>query len=132
MKLMGVEKRGAWLYSEWRLTYPVGWESILNAAALCWQYTKEPELLLGDAGGEKQVPVDRAEEVKKLDESGTLTIRGFSTIVNVPLMLVFFNQSDMVRLYVACATEEFAKADYREFNLSMCQFMDSAELAMYR
>ncbi|MBR4635129.1 MAG: hypothetical protein IKO51_02065 [Clostridia bacterium] len=132
MKLLGVEKRGAWLYSEWRLTYPVGWESILNAVALCWQYMKEPELLLGDAGGEKQVPVDRAEEVKKLDESGTLTIRGFSTIVNVPLMLVFFNQSDMVRLYVACATEEFAEADYREFNLSMCQFMDSAELAMYR
>lgn len=132
MKLMGVEKRGAWLFSEWRLTYPVGWESILNAAALVWHYTKDPELLTGDAGGEKQVSVSSAEQVQTLPEAGTLTIRGFSTIVKVPLMLVFFNQSDMVRLYVACATEEFSEADYREFNLSMCQFMDSAELAMYR
>ena len=66
-----------------------------------------------------------------LEESGSLTIRGFSKLIGAPLMLVFFNQLDMVRAYVACATEEFAEADYKAFNLSMCQFMDSAELAMY-
>jgi hypothetical protein len=37
MKLSGVEKindGGAWLYSEWNLTYRVGWEQICKAAAL--------------------------------------------------------------------------------------------------
>ncbi len=131
MKLMGVEKRGGWLYSEWRLTYRVGWEHILKAAALIWQYTKEPELLLSDAEGERKASVGSEEDVMALEESGSLTIRGFSKLIGAPLMLVFFNQLDMVRAYVACATEEFAEADYKAFNLSMCQFMDSAELAMY-
>ena len=47
-------------------------------------------------------------------------------------MITFYNQTDLVRATVACATEEFREADYQRFNLSMCQFMDSAELAMYR
>lgn len=131
MKLMGVEKRGGWLYSEWRLTYRVGWEHILKAAALIWHYTKDAEILTGDAGGEKKVSVGSDEEIMALEEAGFLTIRGFSEIIKVPLMITFMNQTDMVRLYVACATQEFAEADYKAFNLSMCQFMDSAELAMH-
>ena len=46
-------------------------------------------------------------------------------------MLPSFNQLDLVRVTVACANEEFAEADYKKFNLSMCQYLDSAELAMY-
>ena len=36
MKLLGVEKDGGWLYSEWRLTYRVGWKHILNAVSLIY------------------------------------------------------------------------------------------------
>ncbi len=61
-----------------------------------------------------------------------MTVRGISEMIRVPLMITFFNQLDLVKASVACATEEFTEADYRSFNLSMCQFMDSAELAMYR
>lgn len=131
MKLLGVEKDGGWLYSEWRLTYRVGWEHILNAVSLIYHYTKDPEIISGDAEGDKPVSVDNADEIKSLEESGRLTIRGVSDIIKVPLSITFFNQLDYVRLYVACATEEFETADYKEFNLSMCQFMDSAEIAMY-
>lgn len=131
MKLLGVEKDGQWLYSEWRLTYRVGWDHICSAASLIYQSTNDPELLVGDANGESAVPVQDSREIRSLDEAGYLTIRGVSDLIHVPLMITFYNQLDLVRVYVARATEEFMEADYKEFNLSMCQFMDSAELAMY-
>ncbi len=132
MKLSGVEKRENSLYSEWILTYRVGWGHICRAAALIWQYMSEPEIITGDAGGESAVTVDGAEEILSLEESGYLVIRGMSDILHVPVMITFYNQTDFVRVTVISATEEFSEADYRKFNLSMCQFMDSIELAMYR
>ena len=131
MKLLGVEKEGGWLYSEWRLTYRVGWGHILSAASLLYEYTENPEIIVADADGKKSVEIKEAKEVKEIDEYGRLTIRGMSEMIKVPVSITFYNQSDFVTATVACATEEFAEADYKNFNLSMCQFMDSAELAMY-
>ncbi len=131
MKLLGVERRGSWLYSEWNLTYRVGWGHICSAAALIFQYTKDPEILTGDAYEEKVADVKDEAGVRELEENGYLTIRGVSEIIRVPLSITFYNQLDIVKVTVACATEEFEEADYKKFNLSMCQFMDSAELAMY-
>ncbi len=131
MKLLGVEKRGDWLYSEWTLTYRVGWGHICSAAALIWQYTKDPEILTGDASGETVPEIENADEITELEESRYLTIRGVSDMIRVPLSITFYNQTDFVRASVACATDEFMEADYKKFNLSMCQFMDSVELAMY-
>ena len=53
-------------------------------------------------------------------------------IIQVPLMITFFNQLQTVRVSVACATDEFKDADYKKFNMSLGQYMDSIELAMYR
>ena len=131
MKLLGVENDGQWLCSEWELTYRVGWDQICRAVSLIYQYTKEPELLVGDANGESAVPIRDSREIRSLDEAGYLTIRGVSDMLRVPLMITFYNQLNLVRVYVARATEEFMEADYKSFNLSLCQFMDSAELAMY-
>ena len=131
MKLLGVERDGNWLYSEWRLTYRVGWEQIVRAAELIYKYTQGPEVIVGDANGSEPVTVNSAEEIRSLEEYGNLTVRGFSDMIKVPVEITFFNQLDFVSAYVACATEEFEKADYKEFNLSMCQFMDSVELSMY-
>ena len=132
MKLSGVEKEENSLYSEWNLTYRVGWDHICRAAALIFQYTSDPEIITGDAGGESAVKVGNAEEILSLEESGYLIIRGMSDILHVPVMITFYNQTDFVRATVISATEEFSEADYRKFNLSMCQFMDSIELSMYR
>lgn len=131
MKLMGVEKEGDWLYSEWRLTYRAGWDNICKASSLIYQYTKDPEILTGDSYDKRVADVKDEKDVLDLEEEGYLTIRGMSEILDVPLMITFYNQTDMVRVTVACASEEFMEADYRNFNLSMCQFMDSAEIAMY-
>lgn len=131
MKLLGVERDGAWLYSEWQLTYRAGWEQICLAASLLFQYTKDPEVIVGDADGDRKIEIKSADDFKSLDEYGRLTVRGESEIIRVPLSITFYNQLDLVRAYTACATEEFEVADYKNFNMSMCQFMDSAEIAMY-
>ena len=132
MKLVGVKKESGWLFSEWRLTYRVGWDHICRAARLLYHYTDAPELLTGDAGASRTAEISGEDEVMDLAESGSLTLRGVSQVLKVPLMITFFNQTDLVRVTVACAADEFMEADYRQFNLSMCQFLDSAELAMYR
>ena len=132
MKLVDVKKEDNYLYAEWRLTFRVGWTSICKAAALIWEYTEEPELYTGSASGETRASVNEAKEILDLNEAGSLTIRGMSKILKVPVMLTFFNQLDLVRMTVIAITKEFEKADYKAFNLSMCQFMDSIELAMYR
>ena len=131
MTLMDVEKQNNWLFSEWRLTYRVGWEQICSAAALIYQYTTDPEILVGDADGEKKAAVNDEKEIPSIEEAGYLIIRGMSDIIRVPLMITFYNQLDLVRASVACAAEEFYEADYKNFNMSMCQFMDSAEIAMF-
>ncbi len=99
---------------------------------MIFQYTEDPEIMIGDAGKSGIVAVRDEKEILSLEESGSLTIRGRSEVIRVPLMITFYNQLDLVRASVACATEEFMEADYKNFNLSMCQFMDAAELAMYR
>lgn len=131
MKLLGVEYRGNYLYSEWNLTYRTGWSGICKAASLIFQYTKAPEVFIGDAENETEVNVKDAEELLSLEESGYLTIRGESEIIGVPIMITFYNQLDLVRVTVIPTTAEFEETDYKRFNLSMCQYMDSAELAMY-
>ena len=132
MRLVGVAKENDWLFSEWRLTYRVGWKHILRAGMLIFHYTEDPEIMIGGAGESRTVNLRDEKEILSLEESGFLTVRGISDMRRVPLMITFYNQLDLVRASVACATEEFMEADYKNFNLSMCQFMDSAELAMYR
>ena len=131
MKLVGVKKGGGWLYSEWNLTYRVGWSRICTAVLLIYHDMTDPEILSVNAGGDAKISVNDEEEILSLEESGHLTVRGLSGLIGVPLMITFFNQLDLVRVTVACATDEFAEADYEKFNLSMCQYLDSAELAMY-
>lgn len=131
MKLVDVKKGGGWLYSEWNLTYRVGWRRICKAAQLIHHDMKDPEILTGSPGDDVRVSINNEEEILSLEESGHLTMRGLSGLIGVPIIITFFNQLDLVRVTVACANEEFADADYKKFNLSMCQYLDSAELAMY-
>ena len=134
MTLLGVEKiedEQSWLYSEWRLTYRVGWDNICRAVSLIYQYMEKPELFAGDASGKQKLTVNDAKEILDLEEMGYLTIRGKSKMLHAPVMITFYNQLDAVRMSVLSVNDEFAEADYKNFNLSTCQFMDSVELAMY-
>ena len=72
------------------------------------------------------------EDVLHLDEARDLVVRGMSRIIKVPLMITFYNQTNAVSVSVAGAADEFKEADYQRFNMSLGQYMDSIELAMYR
>lgn len=53
-------------------------------------------------------------------------------MIKVPIMITFYNQTNIVDVNVAKMTYEFSKTDYEKFNKSLCQYLDSIELAMYR
>ena len=128
MTLQNVKQQNGWLFSEWQLAYPTGWQQICRAAALLFLNLVNPEIQADD----ESVNVSQEQDILSLDEAGSLTIRGIAEMLHVPVMIAFFNQTFTVRATVACATEEFSSADYQRFNLSMGQFMDSIELAMHR
>ncbi|MBR0385533.1 MAG: hypothetical protein IJI05_03200 [Erysipelotrichaceae bacterium] len=131
MVLADVEKRDDWLYSEWILTYRAGWDQICKAAQLLYGTINRPEVRTGDVDNSLEQEISNADDILSLAESGLLTIRGMSEIIKVPRSITFFNQLDLVRVYVACMNEEFSIAEYRAFNMSLGKFMDSIELAMY-
>lgn len=128
MLLVGVKESNGWLLSRWNLTYRVGWEHICKAAQSVFDFYAQPEVLVDN----RSAAISSKEDIIKLEEAGSLTIRGLSTIIKVPIMITFMNQTNVVDVNVAGATEEFAEADYQKFNMSLCQYMDSIELAMYR
>lgn len=128
MLLIGVKEENGWLLSRWNLTYKVGWEQICKAASAIFDYYDGLEILVDGETAE----VSSKEDVLHLDEAGDLVIRGMSKIIKVPLMITFYNQTNAVSVSVAGATDEFKVADYQRFNMSLGQYMDSIELAMYR
>lgn len=127
MLLRGVKKENGWLRSEWSLTYGIGWDGICKAAKCVYHDLNNPELLINSEPAE----IKEEEDILIIEESLNLTIRGMSKTLHVPIMITFYNQLTLVRVTVACANEEFSEADYRNFNLSMGQYMDSVELNMF-
>lgn len=128
MLLIHVQEENGWLLSRWNLTYRVGWEHICKAAYSVYDFYGGPEILVDG----KKIEILSKDDILKIEEAGNLVIRGMSSIIKVPLMITFYNQLNAVDVSVAGATEEFREADYQKFNMSMGQYMDSIELAMYR
>lgn len=128
MLLAGVKENEGWVLSRWNLTYRVGWEHICKAVHLVYDFYTQTEVLLEN----QVVPVAKKEDVLTLPERGGLTIRGNSNIINVPIMITFYNQTNIVDVNVAKVTDEFTETNYEKFNKSLCQYLDSIELAMYR
>ena len=128
MLLEGVAEQEGWLFSRWSLTYPTGWESIRKAVQAAYAYFERPELLTDDEPQE----IANAKEIPNLPEAGSLTLRGSCTMIGARIMLRFYNQTDTVDVSLPMDKGEFARADYERFNRSLCQLMDSVEIAMYR
>lgn len=128
MLLMAIKENDGWLLSQWNLTYSVGWKQICKALYYMFDYYDNTEILVDD----RQIDLSSKEEIIKISEARNMTIRGISKIMKVPLMITFFNQTRVVNINVAQVNEEFKTTDYQKFNLSLCQYMDSIELSMYR
>lgn len=127
MLLLGVREENDWLASTFNLTYPASWEKICKAVNRTYEFFEDTEILVDGVVKD----VDSKDDILNLAEAGSMTIRGMSKIIKVPLMITFFNQLKTVNVAVACMTEEFKDADYQKFNFSLGEFMDSVELSMY-
>ena len=127
MHLIGVKEDGGWVFSRWELTYRVGWDHIKQAVAYAYGYYDNPEVLVRG----NLIDISSKEAVMSVGENGDMTLRGFSHILQVPIMITFYNQLSAVDVNVAQATDEFKNTDYEKFNHSLCQYLDSMELAMY-
>ena len=128
MLLVGTKENDAWVLSRWNLTYRVGWNHICKAVHSVYDFYAPAEVLLEN----QNVTIAKKDDILTLTERGGLTIRGNSTILNVPVMITFYNQSNVVDVNVAKLTDEFTGTNYEKFNKSLCQYLDSIELAMYR
>ena len=129
MFLVGVKENNGWLTSRWNLTYRVGWEHICKGVNAVFDYYEQQEILVND----NRVDVASKEDIMKIEEAGNMTLRGFSQIIKAPIMITFMNQTQVVDVNIPMMTDgEFSVADYEKFNTSLCQYMDSIELAMYR
>lgn len=126
MLLVGVKESNGWLLSRWNLTYRTGWESLCKAVYSVYEFYTQPEVLTDNV----PAAISGKEDILKLEEKRSITIRGNSIILKVPVMITFVNQTNIVDVNVAQVTDEFSVADYQKFNVSMCQYMDSIELAM--
>lgn len=126
MLLIGVKENNGWLMSRWETTYGVDWESILKACNLAKKYYNGLEILIDN----NIVSIETDEEVLQIEEASSLTFRGISTIFKLPITITFYNQLKAVDVSVAMDNNEFSSADYEKFNKSLCQYMNSIELAM--
>ena len=128
MHLICISDENGWTRSKWELTYRVGWEQLVKSVAFASDFYEQFEVLVDD----KPLADATKESIIAAPEAGSICFRGISKILKVPVMITFYNQSSTVTVTVAQATDEFKTVAYVNFNHSMCQYMDSIELAMHR
>ena len=127
MVLLCVKKEENWLKSSWQSTYKMSWDGILNAVHLLFDNYIQQEILIEG----NKMNASSKDDIFTLEEQSSIVIRGISTIIKVPIMITFYNQLQRVDVYVQCTTKEFEEADYKKFNISLGQYMDSIELKMF-
>ena len=127
MILIGEKEEKGWVHANYRLTRPVSWQQLLKSVHGVYGYFKKTEILVDGL----PIQIGQPEEILQIPESKAISIRGVLTIIDVPVVVTFYNQADYVNAMVACANEEFQNTNYEKFNKSMSQIMDSLELMMY-
>lgn len=128
MVLMALKQEQGWLISRWHLTYKVGWNHILKAAESVYDFYDDFELLTEKT----PLRISSKEDISSIEENSSLTFRGISKMIKVPVMITIHNQTNIADVSVAPFTDEFKTTDYEKFNKSMCSYLDSIELAMHR
>lgn len=128
MLLLGVKEQENWLYSRWQLTWGTGWESICKGAWRLYNDLKDPELFVD---GEKQPAFEEQDRILDIPEHGDLMIRGLSRTLEVPVMISFRNQTNLVSLTLPAKKGLCDSTDYETFNRALAPYVDSLELAMF-
>lgn len=114
--------------SRWKTCYHYGWDHVLKAAAAVYDYYDALEILSNN----KPLNIRSKDDLQKLPESRNLCIRGNSTLCKMPIMIVFYNQLNVVEVSVPRFVKEFENCSYESVNRSLCTYLTSIELAMFR
>ena len=128
MLLAGYNDEQEWILSRWNLTYKVGWDSICKAVSASYDSFDAPEILVDD----EKVNIRSKTDILNIEEKSRMTIRGMSKILKAPIMITFYNQMQAVDVNIAKAVPEFIGTDYQKLNMSLCQLLNSMELAKNR
>ena len=92
MVLLGVKADGAWLVSRWKLTYRIGWVHICKAVRSAFSDFSNAEILVD----QNPVEISNRDDILKLEECGSMVIRGTSGIMKSRVMITFYNQLQFV------------------------------------
>jgi hypothetical protein len=128
MLLLGAKKNEGWLHSRWQLTWGTGWDPICKGACRLYADLEDPEVFVD---GEKQPPFEEREKILDIPEHGDLMIRGLSRTLEVPVMISFRNQTNLVGLTLPATEKLCDSTDYETFNRALAPYVDSLELAMF-
>lgn len=127
MLLIDVKDDKLWLFSRWNLTYSCNWEQILKGISHVYDYYDNMEILINN----KVLDIKDKSNILSIPESSKITFRGLSKVVHVPIMITLYNQLQVVDVNVAKTTKEFEVCNYKNFNISMGQYLDSIEIVMF-
>ena len=110
MLLKGMNENNGWMFTEYQATWPYGYDFMLDAAQSVIDTDFKGNLqrvAVGAAPGAGQE--ECLEEVRKFNnllhdcptmrqEHGVLIVSGLSEIMNCPLQLMFYNQTNIIRI----------------------------------
>ena len=102
------DKEGDWVCVEYAATWKYGYDFMLDAAQAVLGDLKDNVQRFAKYAHMNTKPLEILEEIKKLDkirdcealkdECGAIAVAGVSGIMECPIQLVFFNQTNVVRL----------------------------------
>lgn len=89
--------------SKWTLTYCVNWESICKSIEKIYDFFTNSEILVNG----KIMLINNKNDILKINEASSITIRGKANIIKSSIMITFYNQLDIV--YVSIDNDDFKK-----------------------
>ena len=92
MILIREKEEKGWIHANYRLTRPVSWQQLLKAVHGVYGYFKKTEILVDGL----PIQISQPEEILQIPEAKAISIRGVLTIIDVPVVVTFYNQADYV------------------------------------
>jgi hypothetical protein len=125
MVLQTITKNQAWIQMQWKCSFPMYWTNILYVVQKMIPTFQEPEVLIGDPGSGSI----RANPANRPEEKSMLVLRGYSTILNGKISIVFHTNKDDIIINIPRSLN--LPSDYESLAKGIGPLMDSIELRMY-
>ena len=135
MQFLGIKNDDGWIQADYKATWRYGYDFMLDAVQIIIDSDFKDDvqrLAVSEIAGGKNTEILTEAKLVGMDlrhcaaaskECGTLTVAGISNIMECPVQIVFFNQTDRVRLFCP-EPGYFSKNGDRVFD----NYMDSVEI----